>query len=354
MLLGHRARERRALGIAQLRRVAAGEPTGQTPHAGHVRELGAADALAQRRELRRAGFLERAGVRAGDGVAMRNHRLERRHVGRRLARPGHLQLRREPAHAREAHRLQRADVAPPQVELVPARREFRRGSEGVMIVVQLLAADQDAPRDDVGRRVGGREVAVAPVVADAVDDAGRHDRDPRHLHRPDRRAERAEQHEIDGEHQADALPRIARVEVALDPVVGRALAVPVERVLVLRLGTVELGAAEEHLANAARLRAVRVLGGLALRVMLAVDRGPLLRHHPGREPEPEPEEVGDRGVQVERAMRGMPVQVDRDRGDRDVRQRKRDDDVAPPGQRHQAVRGQRQEIRGHGQVGGSR
>ena len=48
--------------------------------------------------------------------------------------------------------------------------------------------------------------------------------------------------EVDGEHEAHALPGEARVQVALDPVVGRAVAVLRERLLVLGLRAIELGA----------------------------------------------------------------------------------------------------------------
>ena len=60
----------------------------------------------------------------------------------------------------------------------------------MVVVVQLFAADDQAPGRDVGAGVRRLEVAVAPVVADAVDDAGGGDRDPEHLHGPDGQAER--------------------------------------------------------------------------------------------------------------------------------------------------------------------
>ena len=52
------------------------------------------------------------------------------------------------------------------------------------------------------------------------------------------------------------------------------------------------------------------------------------------------------GVQVERAVRLRAVQEDRDAGDGDVGQHQRDDDVAPPRQRHQAVRGEDRKSKG--------
>ena len=55
-------------------------------------------------------------------------------------------------------------------------------------------------------------------------------------------ADRAEQQHVDDQHQADALPAEAAVQVALDPVVRRAVAELGQRLLVLRFGAVQLAA----------------------------------------------------------------------------------------------------------------
>ena len=142
----------------------------------------------------------------------------------------------------------------------------------------------------------------------------------------------AEQRHVREPHQRQAAQREARVDVALHPVVGRAVPVPLERLAVVRLFDVEEHAAPEHAVDPVHLRTVRVLVGLALRVVLAVDRRPLLGHHPGREPQPEPEEVRRQRMQVERAMRLAAMQVDGHPGDGHVRQRKRDEHEPPPRQ----------------------
>ncbi len=46
----------------------------------------------------------------------------------------------------------------------------------------------------------------------------------------------------------------------------------------------------------------------------------------------------DGRMEIEAAMRLAAMQEDGDRGDRDVREDERDDDVAPPGQLDQSVR----------------
>ncbi len=83
---------------------------------------------------------------------------------------------------------------------------------------------------------------------------------------------------------------------------------------------------------------MRILGGLALGVVLAVDRGPFLGDHARGEPQPEAEEMGDHGMQVERAVRLATVQVERHPRDRDLREDEERDKVAPPGEFQQALK----------------
>jgi hypothetical protein len=200
-----------------------------------------------------------------------------------------------------------------------------------------LAADDQPDRREIGRRIGRLEVAVAPGVAQAVDDAGGADRDPRHLHRPDGGADGAEQQQVQDQQQPDALPGVAAVDMALEPVVGGVVAVLAQRGVDLGLGTVELAAAQQHGAQPARNRAVRVVGGLAARVVLAVDRDPLLGHHAGAQPQPEAEEVRRHGPEFERAVRLRTVQEHGDGDDGDVRGHQREQHDLPPRGVEQAV-----------------
>ena len=161
---------------------------------------------------------------------------------------------------------------------------------------------------------------------------------PEHLHRPDRGPDRAEQHHVDDQHHADTLPAERGVQIALEPVVRRAMAELAERFLVLSFRPVQLAAGQQHGLDAARLRAVRIFLGLALRMVLAMDRDPFLRHHSGRQPEPEAEEVrGDR-MQLERPVGLSAVQEDRHGGDRDVRRDEREQDDLPSAPAQEPVR----------------
>src|SRR5687767_7579036 len=73
-------------------------------------------------------------------------------------------------HLREAEDLEQADVHPADVELVPLRAELRGARVGVMVVVQLLAAEPDGDGRDVPALVLHLEIAIAEGVTHAVDD----------------------------------------------------------------------------------------------------------------------------------------------------------------------------------------
>ena len=94
----------------------------------------------------------------------------------------------------------------------------------------------------------------------------------------------AEQGDVQDQHQANALPAVTGVEIALDPVIRRAVAELDHRFRVLGFGTVELGTAPQHGFDAARLRAMRVFRGLAFGVVLAVNRDPFLGDHARAQP----------------------------------------------------------------------
>ena len=268
---------------------------------------------------------------------MCDHRLQCREIGDRL-RWIELEPRGDLADRCQAEVLQDANVEPADVEFVPLRRELRGCAVRVVIVMELLAADDDAPRHDVLRRVLASEIAIAPIVTNAVDDAGSGYGDPHHLDRPNRHADRSEEHEIDGEHEAHALPRVARIDIALNPIVRCAVAVFLERLEVFRFFAIQLGALEQDRADSARLRAVGILVRFNLGVVLAMDGDPFLRHHAGRQPKPKTEEMGDDGMEIETPMRLTPMQEDSHRRDRDMRQNQRYDDITPPRKWGQAVR----------------
>ncbi|MNQ62891.1 hypothetical protein D3C85_772530 [compost metagenome] len=202
----------------------------------------------------------------------------------------------------------------------------------MVVVVQLFAADQDAPGHQVGRGVAAFEVAVTEGMAQAIDDAGGPERDPDHLHGPDGEAGSAEQGEVDQRHQGHAADGEARVDIAFHPVIRAVLAVDAQGVFVLRLFLIELGALAQDGPQALDHRAVGVVDGFALGVVLAVDGGPLAGVHGGGHPQPEAEEMLERRMQLQRAVSRIAVKIDGDADDGDMGQHQ--------GDRHQLPRRQ--------------
>ena len=135
--------------------------------------------------------------------------------------------------------------------------------------------------------------------------------------------------DVQEEQHHDALLVVRRVDRALEPVVRRAVAVALHGLGVVRFLHVQEHAAEEHAPDAVELRAVRVLRRLALGVVLAVDRGPLLGDHARGEPQPEAEEVAHDRVQVERPVRLAAVQVERHARDRDLDEHEQGEECRP-------------------------
>ena len=93
----------------------------------------------------------------------------------------------------------------------------------------------------------------------------------------------------------------------------------------------------KYFLDAARDGTVRIFFGIALGMVLAVNRGPFLGDLPGGEPQPETEKMTGDWVQLECPMRLVTVQIDRDAGDRNVRNEQRVKEDLPTGQTDNAT-----------------
>src|SRR5258706_745783 len=269
-------------------------------------------------------------------VAAADDRLERIGAHGRLGRR-ETRSRRNVPRGGEAERGQQAHIPPADIELVPLVREARRSRVGMVVVVQLRAADQEATGQDVGARVGRRPLQITPVMADAVDHRGCEERNPGNLGEPDQHAgDDAKDDEVEPQRDEHAVGRELAVEIALDPVIRRAAAIAFHRFRLRRFLDVKHHAQPEHAVDAIDLRAVRVLRRLAFGLVLAVHRHPFPGQHARGEPQPEPQEMTHRRMQVERVMRLAAMQAEGDADDGDVRERERGYYVAPPGKIEQA------------------
>ena len=206
----------------------------------------------------------------------------------------------------------------------------------MVIIVQLFAADEDAPRYNVGAGVLGLKIAIAPPVADTIDDACGKERYPHHLHRPDGNADGAEQDGVYHQHRADADAIMYAVDMVFQPVVGRAVTVVFQCFFIRAFDAVQLRALQQQFANAEDLRAVRIFNRFAFRVVLAVNRGPGFGGHARAGPQPEAKEMADHRMQIQRAMRGVTMQVNRYRSDSDMGKSQRCEYVTPPRQVEQS------------------
>ncbi len=72
-------------------------------------------------------------------------------------------------------------------------------------------------------------------------------------------------------------------------------------------------------------------------VMTPMDCDPLLGHRAGAEPQPEPKEVPHGRVELQAAVRLIPVQVKRDTQHHQLNQGESDQGIAPGRQLNQAV-----------------
>ncbi len=138
------------------------------------------------------------------------------------ARRAKLRPRRHPAHARQPERAEQPDPQPADVDLPALHREARRARERMMIVVQLLPAEQQRPRQQIGGRRGHLEAAIADRVAEAVDDAAGEERLRGEVHGDHDDAGHAEQQQVRQHEQHQAGVGMCAVEAPLEPVIGRA------------------------------------------------------------------------------------------------------------------------------------
>ena len=208
----------------------------------------------------------------------------------------------------------------------------------MVVVVQLLTGNQDAPGRNIGAGIGHLKIAVTPIMRRAIHDARRHHRCPGHLHRPHGQTGGAKQDQINHQHQAHTLPGEAAVQIALQPVIGRAMAITRHGFLVRGLFAVQLITLQQHGFDAVDMRTVRVFGLLAFGMVLAVNGGPLFGDLARGQPQPESEKMRGHRVQIKRTVRLMPMQEHRHADHGDVGHGQSEQHHLPPTQRPKSVR----------------
>src|SRR3546814_4436851 len=111
-------------------------------------------------------------------------------------------------------------------------------------------------------------------VTQAVDDACRPEWDPGHLYGPYSHPNDAEKGKVEHQHDHHAQQAVPGVHVALEPVVGRAVAESFQGVVVGGLFAVKFGPLVKHLSNTEKHGRMRIAVALAFGMMLAeIGRG---------------------------------------------------------------------------------
>ena len=148
--------------------------------------------------------------------------------------------RRNTLNLGQTQKAEDLDPGPTQVELPLLDRQLGRVGVGVVVVVQLFTANDDAPRHQIGGRVAALEVAITHSMAQAVDYACRPHRDPHHLDGPDSQADGAEQQQVDDQHERHAEHFVTRIKISLNPVFRAVFAVNTQCFRILSFFTIQL------------------------------------------------------------------------------------------------------------------
>ena len=213
--------------------------------------------------------------------------------------------------------LEQTNIAPANIHFIPAARQLGGIGVGVVIIVQLFAANQDAPGRNIAGIIAAFEIAIPHKVPDAIDHTGSPDRNPHHLHRPDPDTVNTEQQQINHRHQLNAQQFIAAIHVVLDPVFRGTLAITLQSFWRTGL-VVQFGTFKQHLADTQDHRAVRVFLSFALGVMFTVNRRPLLGVLGRGQPQPEAEKMRQHRMKIQRVVGRMTMQVKRNADNCDV------------------------------------
>ena len=206
-----------------------------------------------------------------------------------------------------------------------------------MVVVQLLAAEQQPPGQQVRGRRGHLKATVAHCVAQTVDHSTGEERLRNQVHGHHDNRRHPEQNHVRQDKQPHAEIAMAAVEVALDPVIRSAAPVILEDLRVPARRGVKLIALQDHALQPEDDRAVRIALLIGVRVMAAVHRHPFFRDRSGAEPQPEAERMSQQRMQEQTAVSLITVQVQRDTEEHDLDRQEGHERVAPEGQLDQTI-----------------
>src|SRR5579863_8473234 len=181
----------------------------------------------------------------------------------------------------------------------------------MVVVVQLLARDQQSPRHDVRGHVRQLEASIADVMAKPIDDACGEQGLCDELYPEHGYGRHAEHDHLQRNEDGDTYYGKTAIEVALQPVVRCPTPVVRKNLRVTGRCCVKLVALQYDAPQTEHRRTVRVTLSVGKRVMTAVNGNPLPRHRSRGEPQPESEEVPHRRMQHQAPMCLVAMQVQR-------------------------------------------
>ncbi len=161
-------------------------------------------------------------------------------------------------------------------------------------------------------------------MADAIHDSGGPERNPEHLHAPDKRPdEKAEQIGVNRQHHENAQPVQTAEEVTLDPVVRRSFAIFLEHSRLADGSPVVERTLEHNVAKPLEEWAMWIAVPIRECMMFSMTGNPFLRDDRSGEPQPEPHRKRREIMQAHAAVGLRPM---KEQGHADVGDMPRDQD----------------------------
>src|SRR5687768_12090806 len=120
------------------------------------------------------------------------------------------------------------------------------------------------------------------------------------------------------------------VDIALQPVVRSTVVIPFHGLHILGFFPVELGTFSQYFIDTEHLGAMGIVRGFALGVVFTVYCRPFLCNHAGSKPQPEAKKMAGQGMQLQRAVSLMAMEIYCYACDGYMGEAKSDRDITPP------------------------
>src|SRR5690625_2651804 len=103
---------------------------------------------------------------------------------------------------------QDTDIKPADIELIPAVGKFGRRAKSMVIVMKLLATNDNTDGHDIRAGIRAGKVSIANGMTNPINHSGRPEWNPGHLYSPNCQANQTKQGHINGQHDHDTQQRM--------------------------------------------------------------------------------------------------------------------------------------------------